>query len=474
MLLQAGGLLNVKRSMSPFLITPVPRSAAVGWMLLAVTSLGVNDRLSAQTDKDAVLTWARENSIRLTGVEPGSGFSDLEALRSLIGPRRLVVLGEAAHLTHEFLALRNRLFEYLVEELGFTAIAVESGFTESLAVNEYVQGGAVRPSVAKDVFSWTAPTVWTENQQLIEWMREYNSRSGEERKLRFYGIDLSGSRWGEGLQTPRIAVEAALGYLAGVDPELARRFRTDLQAGLLGFNQNDYATLGVAVRDALTSNLRGLVDVFEVEKARLVAVSGEADYRLAYRQAFIAHRVDALLSAQTVRPNDYREIINVRDEVMAGNVRWILDQQEPDDRLMLFVHNLHAIRSPIWPVDDKEHYPNGPGTVMGERLRSAVGDEMFVFGTAFGAGETGETADGLKYEAAELESVDGLLATVGEPIFALPLDSPDMARVVRTGLARPRRLRMLSAYGEVDLTAAFDAIIYVDSITSSRSVTGSR
>ena len=46
--------------------------------------------------------------------------------------------GEAMHDTHEHLAFRNRLFEFLVEQMGFTAIAVETGYSESVAADDYV------------------------------------------------------------------------------------------------------------------------------------------------------------------------------------------------------------------------------------------------------------------------------------------------------------------------------------------------
>ncbi len=440
-------------------------------MLLALLLLGANDRLMAQTGRGDVLAWVRENSIPLSGVEPASGSDDLVALGPLLGSARVVVLGESVHLAHEFLALRNRLFEYLVEELEFTAIAVESGFTESMAVNRYVQGGAPSDDVAKDVFSWTAPTVWAENRQLIDWMREYNSRSGGERKLHFYGIDFSGSHWGQGVQTPRIAVEAALAYLAGVAPELARRLRADLQAGLVAFNQDDYPTMKSEDQGRLSASLLRLVQVFESEQATLVARSTEVEYHDAYQHAVIARSVEALLRAQKERPNDFREIDNVRDEAMAANVQWILDRLGRDGRLMIFAHNHHAKSSPMWPIDDTTNWPRGPGTVLGEHLRAGFGAEMIVLGTLFGGGEA---AYGSRYEQAERGSLEALMRAVGERIFLFELDAPGIPSEVQNTLARPWRLRFERTYGELAPTAAFDAFIYVDTITPSRVAAGSR
>ena len=50
----------------------------------------------------------------------------------------LIGFGEPMHGAAEFLVLRNRLFQRLVEAHGFTAIAIESSFTRARVVNEYL------------------------------------------------------------------------------------------------------------------------------------------------------------------------------------------------------------------------------------------------------------------------------------------------------------------------------------------------
>lgn len=50
----------------------------------------------------------------------------------MIGKARVVALGEPMHGAHEPMAFRNRLIRFVVEQMGFTAVALESGFTESI------------------------------------------------------------------------------------------------------------------------------------------------------------------------------------------------------------------------------------------------------------------------------------------------------------------------------------------------------
>ncbi len=437
---------------------------AFHWILVAFVLPGTSTPLSAQTDEDALLLWARENSIPLASVEPGSGFTDLQYLKPLLGSARLVALGEVVHGAHEFLALRNRLFEFLVEELGFTAIAVETGFTEAQAVGEYVEGGAIDGPAAESVFQWTAPEVWSENQQLIDWMRDYNLRPYTSRKIRFYGIDLTGGRRGA-FRLPRSAADSALAYLARVDSALADRAHRDLVITLPQFNRTDYPMLETTERNALTAVLADLVSIFEREKLRFVAATGESDYEVAYRQAVVAQKVDAHFRALAASPNDQREAWIVRDQAMAANVQWVMEREGEAGRVLLFAHNWHVKTSPMSPEAYPELFPNRPATTMGEYLRPKLGDEMVVIGTAFGGGEG--ALDGA-YQRADPESVDGLLGRIGPPIFALHLNTPSWSDAARNQFNRYRKVRFGDRYGELDVPSAFDVLIYVDTVTPIR------
>ncbi|HEY2539539.1 MAG TPA: erythromycin esterase family protein, partial [Stellaceae bacterium] len=57
----------------------------------------------------------------------------------LIGDARFVLLGEASHGTHEFYRERARISQRLIEEKGFTAIAVEADWPDAYRVNRYVR-----------------------------------------------------------------------------------------------------------------------------------------------------------------------------------------------------------------------------------------------------------------------------------------------------------------------------------------------
>src|SRR5262245_6129958 len=66
--------------------------------------------------------------------------ADLDPLLTLIGDARYVLLGEASHGTHEFYTWRAALSKRLIEEKGFSFIAVEGDWPDCYRVNRYVKG----------------------------------------------------------------------------------------------------------------------------------------------------------------------------------------------------------------------------------------------------------------------------------------------------------------------------------------------
>ena len=73
--------------------------------------------------------WLLTSAVPIRSLEAGVGHADLMPLKSMIGSSRIVAMGEIVHRAHELLTFRNRLFQFLVEEMDFRVIAMETGFT---------------------------------------------------------------------------------------------------------------------------------------------------------------------------------------------------------------------------------------------------------------------------------------------------------------------------------------------------------
>src|ERR1043165_3404394 len=74
--------------------------------------------------------WLTNHAYRIETTQTGAPLRDLEPLRNVIGTAGVVGLGDGTHGTHEYFELKLRTIEFLVREMGFTAVAMEAPFAD--------------------------------------------------------------------------------------------------------------------------------------------------------------------------------------------------------------------------------------------------------------------------------------------------------------------------------------------------------
>jgi erythromycin esterase-like protein len=151
--------------------------------------------------------------------------------------RRVILLSEASHGTSEFYRARAAITRRLIEEHGFTIVAVEADWPDAAAVDRFVRHRDARSSIELP-FQRFPTWMWrnTDVDAFVDWLRTYNERIESERRAGFYGLDLysmSGS------------IAAVLDYLDKVDPDAATIARE--RYGCLTPWQKDPSTYGHAV-----------------------------------------------------------------------------------------------------------------------------------------------------------------------------------------------------------------------------------
>src|SRR5687768_5632313 len=147
---------------------------------------------------------------------------DYDPLLNLIGDARFVLIGEASHGTHEFYRQRALITRRLIQEHGFTAVAVEADWPDAYRVNRYVRGTSDDAESVEALanFQRFPPWMWRNADVLdfIGWLRAHNDTLGQEiAQVGFYGLDL---------YSLNTSMAAVLSYLDKVDPEGAQRARS--------------------------------------------------------------------------------------------------------------------------------------------------------------------------------------------------------------------------------------------------------
>jgi erythromycin esterase len=414
----------------------------------------------------AFIHWARSAASALHAVEIDASDSDLQPVCDIARRAPVVALGEPGHGAHQPLALRNRLFVYLVEHCGFTAIALETSFTESRAVHDYVAGGSGDAGdITRRSLSWGFGA-YAENAQLVKWMHDYNRHARGSRRIQFYGIDLSGADNDSTFTHPEIALRAVVEYVRSAAPESSHQLTADISPALDRISAVGYAALARRHDPILDATLQSLQRFLSENSRALRRASGGSAYDWAVQGLIVASRLNDMLSFDVeperpgapMPPDDYK-LVNVRDAAMAENVLWVRRQEGNQGRILVFAHNAHvmnaASRGGIWSV-----FSEAP-RMMGQHVRSALGNSLVIIGTC-----AAESGDGLPVGAPLENSVEASLSKLGLPLFVLDLRraAHDPGALAWLDERRPLRANFTTQL-DVDLREAFDALIFMDRLT---------
>ncbi|MEU1181448.1 erythromycin esterase family protein [Streptomyces sp. NPDC005820] len=305
----------------------------------------------------------------LRTVEPGGATGDLRPLDRMIGDARVVGLGEATHGSHEFFALKDRVFRHLVEEKGFRTFALEAPWSTGVRLDDYVVHGRGDPVRIMDEEFQRDYRWWnnTDYLRLVRWMRAYNvDHPGD--PVRFVGDDIA---W-----TGPEMYDQVTRYVADHHPELSARL-AELYRGLrptratgayiAAYLARPYAERAEMARRTGQARelLRGLPPGADREAFERMLQSATAIDRTAGQYAFDFD--DPARAAAAMR---------YRDEAMADNVLWW--QRHTGTRVLLSAHDTHL----GYVSPDPAEHPE----VQGAFLRDALGAGYLSVGVTFDRG----------------------------------------------------------------------------------------
>lgn len=240
---------------------------------------------------------------------------DLDALIDDIGRRRIVMLGEASHGTHEYYTWRTAISQRLIREKGFRFIAVEGDWPDCYLLNRFVKGypnagGDIR-GILKKFDRW--PTwMWAnwEIAALAEWLREYNTPLRPEEKVGFYGLDVY-SLWD--------SMKAMIEYLEKEDKIAARAVLHAINC-FEPFQEDEQAYARHSLRDYNCSEQ--VVDMLRAIRLRVQHLDSD-------REAAFNAEQNALIAVNA--ENYYRNMIgfdnetwNIRDRHMMETLNRLL------------------------------------------------------------------------------------------------------------------------------------------------------
>jgi len=393
-------------------------------------------RLDAQSDS-GFAAWASARAIPID-----SSARALRALDSAAAGARVIGVGESVHNMQQFMELRFALLQHLVRHGRVTAVVLESGLPEAIAVDDWVHGR----TDSVDFTTRLGPDYNDSEviRRVMSWLREWNLGAGKAHPVAIYGADMS---IGDGRSM--LPAMDRLQALAGTDARIAtaldslRPLATRVAASWWNGALRNYAALSADDKGRLTELTTRLVAAARAWRG------GDANRRTwAERLALLTQQDEVMLREGPFSPD------LPRDAAMAANTRWIVDRLPSGERAMLWAHNAHVQRVPI----TAPALPRGAFPSVGHRLGEALGAGYFAIGTAYG----GPSIDSAS--APRAGTVDAALAGIASAPYLLPLRGVPRSGSLGAWLYADRPMRFQVGHIVLPLASAFDAIVYFDRI----------
>lgn len=267
---------------------------------------------------------------------------DYDRLIRMIGDAHLVLIGEASHGTHEFYRERAQITKRLIQEKGFSAIAVEADWPDADRVNRYVRGTSDDEDATDSLKGFKRFPAWMwRNADVLDfvgWLRTYNDDlPNEAAKVGFYGLDL---------YSLHTSIEAVLTYLDKIDSDAAQRARN--RYACFDHFGKDEQSYGYATGLGLAESCEEEVVNQLLEIHRRATEFARRDGRVAMDDYFYAWQNARLVrNAERYYRSMFRGRVsswNLRDSHMAETLDSLLTylgNQNRNARIVVWEHNSH-------------------------------------------------------------------------------------------------------------------------------------
>ncbi|RPJ69911.1 MAG: erythromycin esterase, partial [Alphaproteobacteria bacterium] len=289
---------------------------AINWFSNSI-SLHVTKNTPA---KESIIEEIEANSIPFTTTD------HLDSWLKQISDNRIIMLGESTHGTKEFYSLRKEISKKLIQNYGYSFIAVEGDWPDCYKLNEYIQskeGQDPKQVVIEQFHRW--PTWMWANEEippLINWMKK-TQKGG------FYGLDV---------YSLFESLDVVKKHLDHIDPKEANKILDGYKC-FEEFKSDEIAyakslmKMPAGCQEEVMGNLRSLLrlrvqdtnlskdSLFDVKQNAMVISNAEKYYR-------------AMLTGGA-------QSWNVRDNHMMDTLENLLKVHGPDSKAIVWAHNTH-------------------------------------------------------------------------------------------------------------------------------------
>ncbi|KAJ5085768.1 hypothetical protein N7532_010539 [Penicillium argentinense] len=390
--------------------------------------------------------------------------------------KQVVLLGDASHGTSEFYSARAEITKRLIQEHGYTIVAVEADWPDAEAIDRYVR---MRPGPKASVGGIAAghepfkrfPTwMWRnrEMQELVEWMRDWNQDQSPEKQVGFYGLDL---------YSMGASIRAVIDYLDGIDPAAAKVARK--RYGCLEPWVDDPTAYGLSALQGMADCESQVMDILQnLLNRRIEYAQGEFrmddEYQSGKQNAYLVRDAEKYYKAMYWSS---ATSWTMRDTHMFDTLHRLMQHRPPPaHKAVVWAHNSHVGDARYTSMGMRRNEVN-----IGQLCRERLGRENVCIlgcgthtGTVAAAQDWDDDMEVMDVNTSRDDSWERVAHETGVPSFVVDFRRGQIDTRLRSAMAAENRLERfigviyrpdterMSHYSYAFLHKQFDGFIWFD------------
>ncbi|MEZ4859623.1 MAG: erythromycin esterase family protein [Flavobacteriaceae bacterium] len=301
--------------------------------------VGIISFFISKTKAQNSSNWLVENTTEIMTQE---GF-DFSEIKKVLENKRIVAIGESSHGLGEFYRLKSALVEYLHKELGFEVLAMEGGLGDINLAFSNIDTLTFKQLRDETVFGNFRAS---EANPIFEYIKE---QSKTRHKLYFTGYD----------------TQTSSSYFVNMLKPIIETYHKNL-ADSLEYKLGGYSASYRAGNEGDSIGYYKYQKIFleAVKEAETILIKNKQKVNLEHQLSEFQYNI--LLRSLRMFQSSYNRSfqdryysIGVRDELMAENIKWLMDSIYPNKKFIVWAHNAHIEKGAVensWGIKWMGHY----------------------------------------------------------------------------------------------------------------------
>ena len=376
-------------------------------------------------------------------------FTDLQFLKTEIGDKQIVIIGEQDHFAGASIDAKARIVNYLIKEMGFEVILFEAGFYDVQKSVEYLK------KENRGGFRYSLYFLWAKSQNIIPFL-DTLSKNAVDDKIHLDGFD------------PKFtSIYSSNFYILDLEKILN-------ETEYIKSNQADWNIFKKLVQTAADKFDKKLTKFNAEERDLLYRVSRDINKVLvSANQSYWAQAVltntDILIEYSKISLKDMiannekaENLDNKRDLLMAENTKWLLENKYKGKKDIIWAASYHITKQPeIISSTSKDNF-SGKKTLGGE-IGNIYKDKVYSIGFISYQGKYGISFDkpkGTTMKPHNENSIEAYIHKYNYPFCWLTLK--DNKNVIsKTAMINGFNNE---SYNSLDWSKNYDALIYIENM----------